>query len=122
MPPLSIKRLLRKTFRAPSGPLRSRKLFRPARLTPSLGRHAAALRAVAASAATRQTANANQAPATAAGPSTEGPPMSNETPLTITGNLVDDPELRFTLVSRGFGITEEPFAANSRVAVPRGRV
>ncbi len=22
--------------------------------------------------------------------------MSNETPLTVTGNLVDDPELRFT--------------------------
>ena len=48
--------------------------------------------------------------------------MSNETPLTITGNLVDDPELRFTPVSRGFGITEEPFATNPRVAVPCGRV
>ena len=33
-----------------------------------------------------------QAPA---GPSTEGPPM-NDTSLTVTGNLVDDPELRFT--------------------------
>ena len=44
-----------------------------------------------------------------------------ETAITITGNLVADPEVRFT-VSRGFGITEEPFAANPRVAVPRGRV
>jgi single-strand DNA-binding protein len=66
-------------------------------LTPSLRRHAAALRAVAASAATRQTANANQAPAAAGEPSTEGPPpMSSETTITVTGNLVDDAELRFT--------------------------
>jgi single-stranded DNA-binding protein len=40
--------------------------------------------------------------------------MSNETTITVTGNLVDDPELRFTPVSRGFRITEEPFAANPR--------
>jgi single-stranded DNA-binding protein len=38
--------------------------------------------------------------------------MSNQTTITITGNLVDDPELRYRVVSRGFGITEEPFAAN----------
>jgi hypothetical protein len=40
----------------------------------------------------------------------------------LVGNLTGDPELRFTQVSRGFGITEEPFAANPRVAVPCGRV
>jgi hypothetical protein len=56
------------------------------------------------------------------GTSHEGDQTMNETQLTIAGNLVDDPELRFTPVSRGFGITEEPFAANPRVAVPRGRV
>ena len=44
----------------------------------------------------------------------------NETSLTVTGNLVDDPELRFLHVSRGFRITEEPFAANPRVACPAG--
>ena len=48
--------------------------------------------------------------------------MSNETTITIAGNLVDDPDLQFTTVSRGFRITEEPFAANPRVAVPCGRV
>lgn len=48
--------------------------------------------------------------------------MSGDTTITITGNLTEDPTLRFTPVSRGFGITEEPFAANPRVAVPRGRV
>jgi single-stranded DNA-binding protein len=42
--------------------------------------------------------------------------------VTITGNLTADPELRYTGVSRGFRITEEPFAANPRVAVPCGRV
>jgi single-stranded DNA-binding protein len=47
---------------------------------------------------------------------------AGDTTLTITGNLTADPELRFTGVSRGFGITEEPFAANPRVAVPCGRV
>ena len=47
---------------------------------------------------------------------------AGDTTLTITGNLTADPELRFTGVSRGFRITEEPFAANLRVAVPCGRV
>jgi len=32
--------------------------------------------------------------------------MSNDTLLTVTGNLVDDPELRFTPVSREFAISE----------------
>jgi hypothetical protein len=50
------------------------------------------------------------------------PAVSGDTQITITGNLADEPELRFTPVSRGFRITEEPFAANPRVAVPCGRV
>ena len=47
---------------------------------------------------------------------------AGDTTWTITGNLTADPELRYTGVSRGFRITEEPFAANPRVAVPCGRV
>jgi hypothetical protein len=46
----------------------------------------------------------------------------NETTITVTGNLGEDPELRFIRVSCGFRITEEPFAANPRVPVPCGRV
>ena len=42
------------------------------------------------------TAMHNKAPAPADEPSEEGPTVSNETTITITGNLVDDPELRFT--------------------------
>jgi single-strand DNA-binding protein len=38
--------------------------------------------------------------------------MSNETTITITGNLVDDPELRFTPVSREFAISEGCSAGN----------
>jgi single-stranded DNA-binding protein len=45
-----------------------------------------------------------------------------EAAVSFAGNLTDDPEVRYTQVSRGFGITEEPFAANPRVAVPCGRV
>lgn len=36
----------------------------------------------------------------------------NETQLTIAGNLVDDPELRFTPVSREFAISEGCSAGN----------
>ena len=50
-----------------------------------------------------------------------GIPM-NTISVTVVGNLTHDPELRWTGVSRGFRITEEPFAANPRVAVPCGRV
>jgi len=46
----------------------------------------------------------------------------NTISVTVVGNLTHDPELRWTGVSRGFRITEEPFAANPRVAVPCGRV
>ena len=44
---------------------------------------------------------------------------AGDTTLT-TGNLTADPELRHTGISRGFGIAEEPVAANPRVAVPCG--
>ena len=43
-----------------------------------------------------------------------------ESTITIVCNLTEDPSLRFTPVSVGFGITEGPFAANPRVAVPCG--
>jgi hypothetical protein len=32
--------------------------------------------------------------------------MSNETTITIAGNLVDDPRLQFTTISREFAISE----------------
>ena len=65
MPLLSIKRLLRKTFRALRDRFARENFPAPLALTPSLGRHAAALNAVAASAATRHDGDAqNQAPAT----------------------------------------------------------
>ena len=38
--------------------------------------------------------------------------MSNDTSLTSTGNLVDDPELRFSPVSREFAISEGCSAEN----------
>ena len=44
-----------------------------------------------------------------------------ETAISITATLLPTPRSG-SPVSRGFGITEEPFAANPRVAVPRGRV
>lgn len=42
--------------------------------------------------------------------------------ITVTGNLARDPDLRYTPVSCGFRITEEPFAANPRGVVLCGRV
>ena len=41
--------------------------------------------------------------------------MSNETIITVTGNLVDDPELRFTPILREFAISEGSAARNRRV-------
>jgi hypothetical protein len=41
----------------------------------------------------------------------------NETPLTITGNLVDNPELRFTPFPREFGNSEALVGLNRGVAV-----
>ena len=38
----------------------------------------------------------------------------NETQLTITGNLVDDPELRFTPIPREFAISEVLVGLNRR--------
>lgn len=43
--------------------------------------------------------------------------MSNDTTLTIVGNLVADPELGFTAFSRGFVISEVVAGWNRRVAV-----
>ena len=115
MPPLGIKRLLRKTFRASPGPLRSRKIFRPARLTPSLRRHAAALKAVAASAATRLYGDANPASGQPqAGRARKDPPKSNETTITIAGNLVDDLRLQFTTAA-------QPYARFRIASTPRYR-
>jgi single-strand DNA-binding protein len=72
-------------------------------LTPSLGRHAAALKAVAASAATRLDGDANPAPGQPpVGRARKDPPRSNETTITITGNLVDGPDLRFTPGGQAF--------------------
>ena len=51
---------------------------------------------MAASAATRQTANANHAPSSAGGARHGRTTHEQRDPLTVTGNLVDDPELRFT--------------------------
>jgi len=64
-------------------------------LTLSLWRHTAALIAVAGSPATRLHGECQIKPA-AGEHITEGNRIMNETTLTITGNLVDDPELRFT--------------------------
>lgn len=41
---------------------------------------------------------------------------------TIAGKATGHLDLKVTGVSRGFGIAEEPVAANPRVAVPCGRV
>jgi single-stranded DNA-binding protein len=41
--------------------------------------------------------------------------MAGETHITIVGNLADDPELRYTPVSRGFANSEARCARNSRV-------
>lgn len=42
--------------------------------------------------------------------------MSGETTITVIGNLTNDPELRFTPVSRGFGNTEGTPVANFTIA------
>lgn len=42
--------------------------------------------------------------------------MSGETSITVIGNLTNDPELRFTPVSREFGITEGTSVANFTIA------
>lgn len=42
--------------------------------------------------------------------------MSGETTITVIGNLTNDPELRFTPVSREFGITEGTPVANFTIA------
>lgn len=39
----------------------------------------------------------------------------NETTITITGNLVDNPELRFTPIPREFAISEVLVGLNRRV-------
>jgi hypothetical protein len=48
--------------------------------------------------------------------------MEADNHTTIVGNLVEDPRSASPTVSRAFGITEEPLAANPRVAAPCGRV
>ncbi|MFC5820979.1 hypothetical protein [Nonomuraea harbinensis] len=40
---------------------------------------------------------------------------AGDTVITIVGNLVDDPELRFTPVPREFAITEAAVRSNSRL-------
>ena len=90
MPPLSIKRPAnRKNFQ-------TAKLFSPGRLTLSLRRHAAALIRWRGAPPPAFTANASQAPASARGSPAGKDPTHERDPLTITGNLVDNPELRFT--------------------------
>lgn len=42
--------------------------------------------------------------------------MAGETSITVIGNLTNDPELRFTPVSRGFGNTEGTPVANFTIA------
>ncbi|GAA4102927.1 hypothetical protein [Nonomuraea soli] len=41
--------------------------------------------------------------------------MANGTFITLIGNLVEDPELRFTPVAREFAITEAAVRLNSRL-------
>jgi single-stranded DNA-binding protein len=46
----------------------------------------------------------------------------NETTITLTGNLVADPELRWTQVSREFAITEGSSGGNRRVGAADDRI
>lgn len=43
---------------------------------------------------------------------------AGDTPITITGNLVDDPQLRFTAILRGFAESDGCSAGNPGAGGP----